>query len=275
MKNRISLLNLTVVISLLLFSAPFAFAQNLTSILTTDTKDNSEMSVEEAEKIAEAEIQRLLKEEGISPTPTSGIEVNPDAEKSTYTLGESDIIEINVLRHPEVSGKYVINSEGNIQYEFIGDTQLSGKTKEEAVAYLKEQLSEYIIAPEVTLKILGYNSKVVYVIGEVGRPGKIYMQGDTITVREALIQAALPLLTAKSAKSLLITPSSDGKPKKIKVNVEKLLYEGDLRENFVMKPGDTLYIPPTGLAKVMRVLKPVAEPIGTASGLGRNVMMGF
>jgi hypothetical protein len=101
------------------------------------------------------------------------------------------------------------------------------------------------------------------------------MQGDTITIREALIQAALPLLTAKGSKSKLITPSDDGKPKQIRVDIDKLLYEGDLRENLVMKPGDTLFVPPTGLAKVMRVLKPVAEPVGTASGIGRNVMTGF
>lgn len=257
------------------YTTPGAWAQNLTSIATADTKDATEMSVEEEERITEEEIQRLLTEEGISPTPPDLIELNPDAEKSTYSLGSKDIIKINVLRHPEVSGEYIINNEGNIQYEFIGDIQIAGMTKDQAIEHLKEQLSEYIIAPEVTIKILGYNSKVVYVIGEVGRPGKIYMQGDTITVREALIQAALPLLTAKSEKSRLITPSADGTPKQQGVNVEKLLYEGDLRENLVMKPGDTLFIPPTGLAKVMRVLKPVAEPVGTAAGMGRNVMYGF
>ena len=43
---------------------------------------------------------------------------------STYTLGPTDVIDITVLRHPEVSGKYLLNSEGKIQYEFIGDTRL-------------------------------------------------------------------------------------------------------------------------------------------------------
>ncbi|MCP3684345.1 MAG: hypothetical protein GY861_16835 [bacterium] len=39
--------------------------------------------------------------------------------------------------------------------------------------------------------------------------------------------------------------------------------------------GDTLYIPPTVMAKAMRVIKPVADPIGTASGLGRTVVSPF
>lgn len=201
--------------------------------------------------------------------------MDPYNSSSTYTLGVNDIIEINVLRHPEVSGQFVINNEGNIQYEFIGDFSIEGLTKKELKTSLVEHLSEYIISPEVTIKIVGYNSKIVYVVGEVARPGKIFMRGDTITVREALVQAGLPLLSAKPQKSSLITPSSDGTPETKSVNAYKLLYKGDLRQNLVMKPGDTLYIPPTILAKTMRIMQPIAAPIGTASSTGRTVMTGF
>ena len=76
-------------------------------------------------------------------------------------------------------------------------------------------------------------------------------------------------------KTLLITPSSDGHPQQKNVNVDKLLYKGDLRENLVMSPGDTLYVPPTLMAKALRVIQPVAAPVGTASGLGRTVTTGF
>jgi ribosomal protein L16 Arg81 hydroxylase len=93
-----------------------------------------------------------------------------------------------------------------------------------------------------------------------------------MTVREALVQAGLPLLSAKTAHSRVITPSADGTPEERRVNVHKLLYKGDLREDLVMKPGDTLYVPPTFLAKTMRVLQPIAAPIGTAAGTGRTVM---
>ena|SRR3989338_2621294 len=192
-----------------------------------------------------------------------------------YTLGVNDLVEVTVLRHPEVSGEFMINNDGQIQYEFVGDISVAGLTKNEASKVIAEALSRYIISPEVTVKITGYNSKVVYVIGEVSHPGKIYMRGDTITIREALIQAGLPTLSAKGKKSSLITPSADGKPRQIQVNVDKLLMKGDLRENYVMKPGDTLYVPPTAMAKVMRVIQPVAAPISTAAGTGRTVMTGF
>ena len=100
------------------------------------------------------------------------------------------------------------------------------------------------------------------------------MRGDTITVREALVQAGLPLLSAKTTQTRLITPSDDGKAERKMVNVHKLLYEGDLRENLVMKPGDTLYIPPTIMAKAMRVISPVTQPINAVGSTGRKVYTG-
>lgn len=202
---------------------------------------------------------------------TTGIKI-PDNE---YTLGAEDIININVLRHPEVSGEFVIDKNGKMQYEFVGDIEVVGLTKDQVAKLLAEKLSRYIISPEVTVKIIGYNSKVVYVVGEVGNPGKIFMRGDTITVRDALVQAGLPLLSAKSSKSKLITPSASGDVKEIIIDIDKLLYKGDLRENLVMKPGDTLYVPATFMAKVLRVIQPVATPIGTAAGAGSTVTTGF
>lgn len=224
-----------------------------------------------ADDLTDEMVAQILAEQGIPLTGNfAAVE-----EAGRYTLGVNDVIQISVSRHPEVSAEYMINSEGIIQYEFVGDIKLEGLTKKEAAATLTAALGEYIISPEVNVKITGYNSKVVYVIGEVGRPGKIFMRGDTITVREALVQASLPLLTAKAEKSRLITPSADGNPKQIMVNIDRLLYEGDLKQNYVMKPGDTLYIPPTVMAKAMRIIQPVASPITTTAGAGRAVTTGF
>ena len=190
---------------------------------------------------------------------------------SKYTLGKTDVIEITVQRHPEVSGNFILNSEGKIQYQFVGDIQLSGLTKEEAEPIIVKALEKYIINPEVTIQIVEYNSKVVYVVGEVGLPGKVYMRGNTITVRDALLAAGLPQLTAATESATLFTPSADGKVVLRKVNVRDLLYKGDLRQNYVMRPGDTIYLPATLWAKVARFINPVTQPIGQAAGTAASI----
>ena len=271
MKNRYQILFLICFVSAGALAAT-AGAQNFAG---TVTAENVEQQPAVSEKSAGAD--------PLSPEPTTAAEDSdasveiPEAiaALSHYTVGATDILEITVMRHPEVSGQFVINNEGNIQYEFLGDLNVVGLTKDQVKKTLAEKLSEFIIDPEITVKIVGYNSKIIYVVGEVGRPGKILMQGDTMTAHEALIEAGLPLLSANTKAGRVITPSSTGAPIIRKVNVDKLLYRGDLRENLVMQPGDTLYVPPTFLAKTMRIIQPVAQPIGQAASTGRAVTTGF
>lgn len=192
------------------------------------------------------------------------------AEDVKYTLGPNDIIEIEVRRHPEFSGRYTVNSEGKIEYKFVGDIIVNDLTKAELKEQLTKILSAYLIEPEVDVSIAAYLSKVFYVVGEVGRPGKFYMRGNTVTVREALVQAGLPMGTAAMRKSRLITPDNMGKNNYVKVDVCKLMYEGDLKENLEMKPGDVLYVPPTTMAKIIRVISPVTNLTGQAAGVART-----
>lgn len=257
----------------LLVIIPQAGAQNFTNYTPNETPQEAPAKLTTEEEKINDVLNRVAAED--SPEAVEEDMLPGQEGSSRYTLGPTDVIQVNVMRHPEVSGDYFINQEGKIQYEFVGDIQITGKTKDEAAKLIAEKLSEYIISPEVSVKITGYNSKVVYVVGEVGRPGKIFMRGDTISIREALMQAGLPQLTGVTRKSRLITPSESGKADIRKVDVYALLYEGDLRENLEMKPGDVIYIPATFLTKAMRAIQPVAAPIGTAAGTGRTVTTGF
>ena len=188
------------------------------------------------------------------------------AEASKYTLGPDDVIEIDVRRHPEFSGKYTVTAEGKIEYKFIGDVLVEGLTKAQLQERLQAILADYIIEPDINVQILEYLSKVYYVIGEVNRPGKFYMRGNGITVREAIIQAALPNQGASTRKCRLITPNAKGRNNVVYVNVYELLYGGNLNCNLNMKPGDILYVPSTIIAKVIQIIRPVTDTVSSAAG---------
>ncbi len=188
------------------------------------------------------------------------------SEAMKYTLGPDDMIQIDVRRHPEFSGPYTINAESKIEYRFVGDVIVDGLTKVQLQDRLARILSEYIIEPEVNVQITSYLSKVFYVVGEVNRPGKFYMKGNTVTVREALIQAGLPTQSASMRRCRLIAPSAEKKNQYKDVNVYELLYGGDLKENIDIKPGDVLYVPSTIIAKIIRIISPVSNAVSEAAG---------
>jgi polysaccharide biosynthesis/export protein len=184
----------------------------------------------------------------------------PD-EQINYTLGPDDIIDISVARHAEFSGIFPVNQEGKIQYRFVGDIDVNGYTKKELEARVRNIVSGYIVNPQVDVTIVDFRSKVFYVIGEVGLPGKFYMRNESIPIREALMQAGLPTLGAAMRKCRLITPGQPGKVKKRYVDIYSVIYGGNLKFNVDMKPGDVLYVPSTIMAKIFKVIAPVTAPI--------------
>lgn len=224
--------------------------------------------------IAEDKPQAIPEKEGYTlalPANIAGYQTsNPeltdsDLESVKYTLGPDDVIEIVVMRHPEFSGTFPINSEGKIQYKFVGDINVRGLTKKQVEEKLVKILSNYVVSPEINVTITEYRSKFIFVLGEVGQPGKYYIKSEAITVRDAVVTANLPTTAAAMRKCSLITPDKSGKVKNKAVNIYEILYGGDLRKNIEMRPGDVLYVPSTVMAKVIRVISPVATTVGLAS----------
>jgi len=187
-----------------------------------------------------------------------------------YTLGPDDVIEITVMRHTEFSGVYPVNLEGRIQYRFLGDIDVTGLTKKELEDKLKKILSSYVNNPEVSVTITEYRSKIIYVLGEVGAPGRYYMRSESIPVREAVVQAGLPTVSAAMRKCRIVTPTKKGRIKTRAVDLYAVLYGGNLKYNIDMHPGDVLYVPATIMAKVIRVISPAATTVGLASGGAEN-----
>ncbi len=205
----------------------------------------------------------------VMPMPAPIAPASSMGEPTHYTLGPDDIIEIIVRRHPEFSGIYPINAEGKIQYKFVGDIEIKGLTKTEVKEKIAKILSKFIINPDVDVTINEYRSKIIYVIGEVGAPGKYYMKADKISLREAVVQAGLPTLSASMRKTQLIRPDKSGKPLEKRVDLYALLYEGKLNLDLDMMPGDVLVVPATVFAKVMRIINPVAQPVMTSDSMRR------
>ncbi|MFA5156311.1 MAG: polysaccharide biosynthesis/export family protein [Candidatus Omnitrophota bacterium] len=197
-------------------------------------------------------------QEASANTPQSGF------DPLRYTLGPDDIVEVSVMRHPEFSGIYPINLEGKLQYKFVGDIDVNGLTKKQLEDKLKEVVSVYVINPEINVAVVEYKSKVIYVLGEVAKPGKYYMRSETIPVREAVVQAGLPTLAAAMRKCRIITPDNNGNMKTRAVDLYAVLYGGNLKYNYDMRPGDVLYVPSTVMAKIVRIINPVTA---TVSGM--------
>ncbi len=180
-----------------------------------------------------------------------------------YILGPEDVIQITVWGHHELSGKVTVAPDGTIALPLTQDSiKIEGLTREKVTGELIRVMDKYVKHPRVTVSIVGYNSKVYYVLGDVGRPGKFPMKKSVIKLREAIINAGLrrgPGGSASLRRVHVITPDPE-KPTCKVINASRILYKGKLKDNISLKPGDVVYVPRNVLDKTSDILRWIFGP---------------
>ena len=83
---------------------------------------------------------------------------------------------------------YTIDRSGDIDFPVLGKLRLAGMTREEAAAYIKNELisNNLIKDPVVTVEFMNLT---ISVMGEVNKPGRYNIDKDQITIFDALSMA--------------------------------------------------------------------------------------
>jgi len=181
-------------------------------------------------------------------------------DTTSYLLGPDDVVKVFVWGHPELSGDMTVNPAGNLPFLLLGDVMVEGLTEEEVEKILTERLSRYIIDPQVSVTITGYNSKKIYVLGEISRPGEYPIGGSVISLREAVFKAGLPTKSASLRRVRIITPQPNKPLVKI-VNLSMILHKGDLKKDITLAAGDIVFIPANIPTKIGDILDKISAPI--------------
>lgn len=207
------------------------------------------------------------------------IKGTPDQEDySQYRVGPRDILNITVWGHPELTipaGQFrsaetagnVVGEDGTIFYPFAGVVQAAGRTVEEIREELTRKLSRFIENVQLDVRVAGYRSQRVYVVGEVSRPGIQLVKDIPLTVLEAINNAE----GATSEADLRnITLTRDDKT--YSINLLSLYEGGDVTQNVLLKHGDVLNVPDNQFNKVF-VFGETTLGRGFNVGRPRSVLM--
>lgn len=187
-----------------------------------------------------------------------------DTAASIYRLEPPDVIQLESPTAAEIDGEVQrIRGDGKITLRLLGEVQVSGLTPQEMGAKLEDLLARYYESPEVTVRVVSFESKSVYVFGQVGGRGARPFTGrDTLL---DVIAAAQPNFLAWGAQVKVIRPSPNPDERhEITVNVDQMFETGDMTNNFLLQEGDIVYVPPTPLGYVGLRLQELLFPISPA-----------
>ncbi|MGI5864867.1 MAG: polysaccharide biosynthesis/export family protein, partial [Myxococcales bacterium] len=156
------------------------------------------------------------------------------------TLGVNDVLEIRVYQEPDLTGVFRISAEGTIDYPFCGRVKAAGLSSSALADGLTDCLKDgYLKKPQVTVFLKEYNSKKVFVFGEVQKPGTFPYEDNMSIVQAITLAGGFGKLAAKN--SVIVTRLVDNEERKFKVAVEGIAEGRD--KNFALQPGDIVYVP--------------------------------
>lgn len=173
-----------------------------------------------------------------------------DVGASTYRIDPPDVLSISSPTASEIDGAYqTVGIDGKISLKLLGEVKVSRLTPREAASKLEDLLRRYYVDPKVHVRVAGYRSKKIYVMGQVDRVGpRIYNGRDTVL---DVLAESRPTFLAWNAQVHVIRPNAtESERHDIVVNVDEIMQKGDTRANFLLQPGDIVYVPPTPLAWV-------------------------
>lgn len=141
-----------------------------------------------------------------------------------YRLGTGDKVSIRVYEEAELSMDVVIAGSGVINYPFLGEVKLSGRTVSELEAVLTAGLKgPYLVDPKISVTITEY--RPFYIYGEVKQSGGYPYQPD-LTLRKAVTIAGGFTERASKAKIQVIR-ERDQKQTPVLIGLDDLIYPGD------------------------------------------------
>jgi polysaccharide biosynthesis/export protein len=167
--------------------------------------------------------------------------VKPATADASYVIGPEDVIHIAVWKEPDFSSTVPVRPDGKVSLALLGDVQVAGKTPGALADDLTVLLKKYVAEPRVTVTVTAINSRRVFLLGEVNRPGPVVIT-PAMTVLQAIAAAGGPTAYANQ-KKIYVLRNDNGNQSKLPFNYKEAIKGNVPEQNVMLKPGDTIVVP--------------------------------
>lgn len=173
----------------------------------------------------------------LSPPP-----MDPDPlDRSSYIIGVRDVIRITVWKNNELDVVVPVRNDGRISIPLVDDIQAEGLTAMELKEVVTKKLSEFIVAPDVTVTVVEMNSAFVNILGEIRGQGRFSLARDT-RVLDVIAMAGGFSIYANKYDIRIVRRQPDGSEKEYRFNYNAYVKGKAPGTNIVLQNGDTIIV---------------------------------
>jgi len=163
----------------------------------------------------------------------------PAVLPAAYKIGVGDVLHIVVWAEPQLTETAVVRPDGKVSLPLVSELEVAGQTPEAIQQTLTEQLVRFVRKPRVTVTVQEIHSRMVYITGEVQRPGA-YPLLDVMSVVQLVARSGGLTDFAKQKQVYVLRAVNSAR---VNVNYEKVLKGQAPQQNLELAPGDTVVVP--------------------------------
>jgi polysaccharide export outer membrane protein len=165
----------------------------------------------------------------------------PVAASADYVIAAGDVLTITYWEQKELTGDYVVRPDGRITVPLLNDVEAAGLTPEQLRDRLTAVSARIVANPQITVGVREINSRRVYIVGGVVRPGPYDLVGG-MTVMQ-LISVAGGLRDFVVGRGITILRNEDGQQRVFTFDYRAVISGQNLEQNIMLRPGDTVAVP--------------------------------
>lgn len=161
---------------------------------------------------------------------------------SGYRLTSGDLIQIQVFQEDELHTTARVGKDGRITFPLLGGVVVGGKTIPETASTITQALKEYIVRPQVAVRILEYTKRRFTVLGQVNRPGTFELpEENPLSLLEAIGMAGGYSRIANPSRVTVKRHSPGGSEEVFRLDAKQMAKSRSAAP-FIIQSGDTLVI---------------------------------
>ncbi|GAA0194840.1 polysaccharide biosynthesis/export family protein [Brevundimonas nasdae] len=165
-----------------------------------------------------------------------------------YRLGAGDALRLSFIVEDGLDKDVTLGPDGQGAFPVVGPIPVGGLTVRDASQRLTEAYAPVLRNPQVQISVVTYGASQIYVGGEVKTPGVVQIRGEMNTA-QAILAAGGFAETAGTGKVVILRRVADGRLASRIVDAGALI-NADQRQDFLLHPGDLVFVPRSRIAEV-------------------------
>lgn len=165
-----------------------------------------------------------------------------------YRLSAGDALRLGFVVEDGLDADVVLGPDGQGVFPVVGPVPVGGLTVRDASERLTQAYVGVLRNPQVQISVTTYGASQIYVGGEVKTPGVVLVRGEMNTA-QAVFAAGGFAETAGTSKVVVLRRVADGRLASRVVNATALI-NTDSRQDFLLHPGDLIFVPRSNIAEV-------------------------